>query len=398
MIPRLIEPHVYSRLTTLKKVVVLLGARQVGKTTLLMSLQSRLLQEGKSTRYLNCDLEEERQAANTTSKVRLDLLVAGMDAILIDEVQRLDDPGLTLKILVDQYPDLMILATGSSSFDLRSRVSEALTGRYVDFFLYPLSLVEILHYAGVIDDLALRKPTSDGLLNDLLLFGSYPEIYLEPNPLTKRLLLSNLVESYLFKDVLAFYRIRYAQTIVDLARALAYQIGNQVNENELANRLKIDRKTVLNYIDILEKAFVIRRVSPFSHHPRREIGKQSKIYFLDLGIRNALIGDFNDLSIRSDRGALWENYLIIERIKSYLNSGRKIQSRFWRTYGGAEVDYIEETGAGQVEAYEIKFGSAPLSRSAESFQKTYGAGVQLVNQENYLDFILNEWNHQQPEI
>ena len=190
MIPRLIEPHVYSRLTTLKKVVVLLGARQVGKTTLLMSLQSRLLQEGKSTRYLNCDLEEERQAANTTSKVRLDLLVAGMDAILIDEVQRLDDPGLTLKILVDQYPDLMILATGSSSFDLRSRVSEALTGRYVDFFLYPLSLVEILHYAGVIDDLALRKPTSDGLLNDLLLFGSYPEIYLEPNPLTKRLLLS----------------------------------------------------------------------------------------------------------------------------------------------------------------------------------------------------------------
>jgi len=390
MIPRLVEPHIYSRLTSLKKVIVLFGARQVGKTTLLMSLRSRLVQEGKSVRYLNCDLEEERQAANTTSRVRLDLLVAGMDAILIDEVQRLDDPGLTLKILVDLYPDLMILATGSSSFDLRSRVSEALTGRYVDFFLYPLSLEEVLRYAGVIDDPALRKPTADALLNDLLRFGSYPEIYLEPNPITKQLFLSNLEESYLFKDILGFYRIRYSQTIVDLARALAYQVGNQVNEHELANRLKIDRKTVLNYIDILEKSFVIRRVSPFSRHPRREIGKQSKIYFLDLGIRNALIGDFNDLSVRSDRGAIWENFLIIERIKSYLNSGRKIESRFWRTYGGAEVDYIEETGAGQIDAYEIKFSSASLSRGAGSFQKAYNVTVQLVNQENYLDFILNE--------
>jgi predicted AAA+ superfamily ATPase len=217
MIPRLIEPHIYSRLTSLKKVVIVLGARQVGKTTLLMSLQSQLLQEGKSVRYLNCDLEEERQAVNTTSKVRLDLLVAGMDAILIDEVQRLDDPGLTLKILVDLYPDLMILVTGSSSFLLRSRISETLTGRYVDFFLYPLSLVEVLRFAEVIDDIALRKPTADALLNDLLRFGFYPEIYLEPNPITKQILLSKLEESYLFKDILSFYRIRYSQTIVDLA-------------------------------------------------------------------------------------------------------------------------------------------------------------------------------------
>lgn len=389
MIPRYLEENIYSRLTTLNKVIVLLGARQVGKTTLLLEIQSRLAQEGKTIRYLNCDLEEEREAANTTSRARLDLLVAGMDAILIDEVQRLDDPGLTLKILVDLYPELMILVTGSSGFDLRTRVGEALTGRYVDFLLYPLSLVEVLQYAGVVDDLALRKPSADALLKDLLLYGSYPEIYLEANPRTKQLLLSKLVESYLFKDILAFHRIRYSQTIVDLARALAYQISSEVNENELANRLKIDRKTVINYIDILEKSFVVRRLHPFSRYPRREIGKQSKIFFLDLGIRNALIGDFNDLSVRSDRGALWENYLIVERTKLYLNKGNMVQSRFWRNYKGAEVDYIEETGAGKIEAYEFKHGSGSLSRSAAAFQTAYGVEVQLVNQENYLAFLLN---------
>ena len=212
--------------------------------------------------------------------------------------------------------------------------------------------------------------------------------YLEANPAIKQILLSKLVESYLFKDILAFQRLRYSQTIVDLARALAYQIGNEVNENELASRLKIDRKTVLHYIDILEKSFVIKRLPAFSQYPRREIGKQSKLYFLDLGIRNALIGDFNDPAIRPDRGALWENFLIIERTKGYLNQGRFIQTRFWRTYGGAEVDYIEETGAGLIQAFEIKVGGSSLDRGAEAFTRAYGLDVQLVNQENYLDFIL----------
>lgn len=389
MIPRLIENCVYDRMTTLHKAIILLGARQVGKTTLLHALENRLTREGKSVRYLNCDVEEERQAINTTSRTLLDRLVAGKDAILIDEIQRLENPGLILKILVDLYPGLMILVTGSSSFELRNRMSEALTGRYLDFLLYPLSLGEILQQTGVMNDLALRKPAADALLTDVLRYGLYPEIYLEANPTTKQLLLSKLVESYLFKDILTFQRVRYSQTIVDLARALAYQIGNEVNENELASRLKIDRKTVLNYIDVLEKSFVVMRLSPFSRNPRREIGKQSKIYFLDLGIRNALIGDFNDLSLRPDRGAVWENFLIIERIKTYLNQGRTVQSRFWRTYGGAEVDYIEETGVGQIKAYEIKFGGIALTRGADSFKNAYATDVQLVNQENYLEFSLD---------
>lgn len=389
MIPRLIENEIYTRLTSLHKAIILLGARQVGKTTLLGSLQTRLTQEGKVVRYLNCDLEEERRAINTTSRTLLDRLIAGKDAIFIDEVQRLDNPGLTLKILVDLYP-LLILATGSSSFDLRNRMSEALTGRYVDILLYPLALGEVLQAAGVVNDPALRLPAANALLTDILRYGLYPEIYLEANPATKQMLLSKLVESYLFKDILAFQRVRYSQTIVDLARALAYQIGSEVNENELANRLKIDRKTVVNYIDILEKSFVVMRLPPFSRNPRREIGKQSKIYFLDLGIRNALIGDFNDLSLRPDRGAVWENFLIIERRKAYLNRGRTVQSRFWRTYGGAEVDYIEEIGAGQIRAYEFKFGSSAQTRGGKSFKRTYALDVQLINQENYLDFLLSD--------
>jgi len=388
MIPRLIEHEIYSRLTSLHKVIILLGARQVGKTTLLSAIQTRLTQEGKSVRYLNCDLEEERQAINTTSRTLLDRLVAGKDAIFVDEVQRLENPGLTLKILVDLFPGLMILVTGSSSFDIRNRMSETLTGRYVDFLLYPLSLAEILHSVGVVHDAALRAPAAQALLPDLLCYGQYPEIYLEANPATKKLMLSKLVESYLFKDILTYQRVRASQTVIDLARALAYQIGNEVNENELANRLKIDRKTVLNYIDILEKSFVITRLYPFSRNPRREIGKQCKIYFLDLGIRNALIGDFNDLALRPDRGVVWENFLIIERMKLNQNQNRSVQGRFWRAYGGAEVDYLEELGANQIRAFEIKFGISALSRGTDSFKHAYSVDVQLINQENYLDFVL----------
>ncbi len=387
MIPRFIEETVYEMMNRLHKAIIVLGARQVGKTTLLQALQKRLEDRGDSVRYLNCDLEEERQAADTTSRVLLDRLTAGMNAIFIDEIQRLENPGLTLKILVDRYPQLKILVTGSSRFELRNQMIETLTGRYIDFLLYPISMLEVLDFAGVGQDPALRKPGADVLLADILRHGLYPEVYLEANPVIKQKLLVKLVESYLFKDILAFQRVRYSQGIVDLARALAYQIGNEVNENELANRLKMDRKTILNYIDILEKSFVITRLPPFSRNPRREIGKQSKIYFLDLGIRNALIGDFNDLSLRPDRGALWENFLIIERYKYYLNQGLPAQGRFWRAYSGAEVDYIEEGRAGQMRAYEFKFGSSELGRGANSFTRSYKTEVRLINQENYLDFL-----------
>lgn len=387
MIPRLLEQTVLERLATLRKVFLILGARQVGKTTLLRSIESRMVQENRHVRYLNCDLAEERSAVNTTARTRLDRLVTGLDVLLVDEAQRLDDPGLTLKILYDLYPQLTVMATGSSSFDLRNRVTDALTGRYLDFTMFPLSVGELLADAGVLSDQALRQPAADALLPELLLYGQYPEIYLAADPKSRQLLLSKLVESYLFKDILTFQRIRYSQVIVDLARALAYQIGNEVNETELAGRLKVDRKTVVSYLDILEKSFVILRLHPFSNNPRREIGKQTKIYFLDLGIRNALINDFNDLAIRADRGRMWENFLVVERLKWFANRGETVRSRFWRAYGGAEVDYLEESAHGP-QAYKFKYGSGPLRAGGEAFRRAYATRVELINQENYLDFVL----------
>jgi predicted AAA+ superfamily ATPase len=384
MIPRFLEETIIERCTSLHKVILILGARQVGKTTLLHAIESRLARAGRRVRYLNCDVEEERRAIDTTARTLLDRLVAGVDVVLVDEAQRLDNPGLTLKILYDLYPQLVVIATGSSSFDLRNRVTDALTGRYLDFTLFPFSLGEMLTASGVLSDLALRQPSADALLPGLLLYGLYPEIYLAGDPKTRQLLLAKLVESYLFKDILAFQRIRYSQVIVDLARALAYQVGNEVNETELASRLKIDRKTVVSYLAILEKAF---RLHPFSNNPRREIGKQAKIYFLDLGIRNALINDFNDLAIRADRGRLWENFLVVERLKHFANRGETVRSRFWRAYGGAEVDYLEETADG-VHAYEFKVGAGSVRAGGDAFRRAYGVGVQLVNQENYLDFVL----------
>lgn len=389
MIQRSIETVIYQSLKTYHKAIILLGARQVGKTTLLQKLQERLTAEGKKVRYLNCDLEEERQAINTTSRTLLDRLVNNVDSIFIDEIQRLDNPGLTLKILVDLYPKLMILVTGSSSYDLRNQLNDALTGRYIDYLLYPLSLLEVIENSPGGKDPALMHPIADVLLPDVLRFGLYPEIFLEPNPVTKQLLLSKIVESYLFKDILAYQRIRYSQTIVDLARALAYQIGSEVNENELARRLKIDRKTILSYIEILEKAFVVKRLYPFSRNPRREIGKQSKLYFIDLGIRNALITDFNELEVRTDLGAIWENFLIVERWKLFANQGKAIQSRFWRSYSGAEIDYIEESGLEKLKAYEFKL-STLKTRRGSSFTNEYGVEVKVINKENYLDFIFQQ--------
>lgn len=387
MIPRILQQTIMGRLSTLRKVILILGARQVGKTTLLQAVQAELVGQGRRVRYLNCDIEEDRRAVNTTSRVLLDKLVMGVDAVLIDEAQRLDNPGLTLKVIYDLYPHLIVIATGSSSFDLRNQVTDALTGRYLDFNLLPFSLCEVLEANGVLSDPALSGPTADVLLPDVLLYGLYPEVYLSGDPKTRQLLLSKLVESYLFKDILTFQRIRYSQVIVDLARALAYQIGREVNESELANRLKIDRKTVVSYLDILEKSFVITRLHPFSQNPRREIGKLAKIYFLDLGIRNALIADFNPPAIRGDLGQLWENFLIVERIKHYANQGVSVRRHFWRTYGGAEVDYLE-TGAEQLRAYEFKYGGGSARASGAAFRRAYDAPVQVINQDNYLDFIL----------
>ena len=387
MIPRFIQKQVVDNLLSRHKIVLIFGARQVGKTTLLLIVQQELENSGRRVRYINCDIQEERQAINTTARALLDRLVQDKDVLLIDEAQNLDNPGLILKILYDLYPEVQFAATGSSSFDLRNRVSDPLTGRFIDFALYPLSFGEILAVAPIGADLAFRKPYADNLLENLLLYGLYPEIYTEADQSFRKEHLTRLVDSYLFKDIIAFDRIRRSQTVVDLTRALAYQIGNLVSETELASRLKIDRKTVMNYMEILEKSFVIVRLTPFSNNPRQEIGKQMKVYFTDLGIRNALIGDFNPLMVRSDVGALWENFVIIERLKFLAYQRQTTQPHFWRSYQGAEVDYLEVDGKA-IKPFEIKYGvSTSLSRGAKTFQDAYSVPVKVVNRENYLDFL-----------
>lgn len=386
MIPRSIERTILKSLE-LKKIILILGARQVGKTTIIKRIQQQLAQSGKQTLYLNCDTDEERNAVNTTSRVLLEKLMDNTQVLLIDEAQRLENPGLTLKILYDNFPQHTIIVTGSSSFELKNKMSEALTGRYIDFTLFPLSFSEILSYQTNSQNKVLQREYAQSLLPQILLYGLYPEIYLQNRPENKELLVGEIIESYLFRDILSFQRIRNSQAVKDLAKALAYQIGSEVNENELAMRLKIDRKTVVSYLDILEKAFVIVRIRAFSKNPRREIGRNFKIYFADLGIRNALIGDFNPVSIRKDLGFLWENFLFLERMKMFANTQKTASLYFWRSYGGAEIDYIENLSNQKLAAYEFKYSAGRISRGAASFTKQYDTEVQLITTENFFDFI-----------
>ena len=218
----------------------------------------------------------------------------------------------------------------------------------------------------------------------LMLFGGFPGIFLEKDILSKKNLLDKIIESYLFKDILAFNRVRNSRAIVELTSALAYQVGSEINENELSNRLKIDRKTVISYLDILEKSFVVRRLYPYSKNPRREIGRRYKVYFYDLGLRNALIGDFNPLNIRQDVGALWENFLFIERYKKINNHNISTRQYFWRSYTGAEVDYIEDP---LLSAWEFKYSGTKISRGSRAFETAYKIKPKLINKENLHEFL-----------
>jgi len=388
MIPRLSEEIVLERLSQHQKIILLLGARQVGKTTLLERLKSKLEKQQKTVLYLNCDLEEDRKAINTTALTSIKNLVGNTNYVLIDEAQRLDNPGLTLKIIHDNLKEVRLLVTGSSSFELKGKLTDALTGRYLDLNLYPLSFLEILKTLDLSPNQTLLKSQANALLDNLLLYGFYPDVYLAQKNEDKVLYLEKIAKSYLFKDILAYQKVRNPQAIKELTTAIAYQIGSEINENELANRLKIDRKTVVSYLEILEQAFVIVRLFPYSKNPRREIGKKYKIYFADLGIRNALIGDFNPVNVRKDLGALWENFLIIERIKLFANQGHQPHFHFWRSYGGAEVDYLEWlVDPKKIQAFEFKSGQTKLSKGAKLFAQEYNFPVKLVNQTNYLEFI-----------
>lgn len=357
------------------QVVLLYGARQTGKTTLIKAILEEL-----SLKHLAVNADELRYMDVLSSRdvSKMSLLVEGLDLLYIDEAQRIPDAGINVKLLHDHFPKLKIILTGSSSLELANRTREPLTGRTNSFTLFPVAIEELLsHY---------NKLDLDAKLEEFLIYGNYPDILTTANAERKQKKLYELTSSYLYKDVLELTNIRNSRKISDLLKLLAYQIGSLVSMNELASSLQMSKETVSSYIDLMEKSFVLFRLGGFSRNLHKELTKMDKLYFCDLGIRNALINNFNPLSSRNDQGQLWENFLIIERQKRNSYRQAVLNPYYWRTYSGPEIDLIEEKG-GELSAYEVKFGTK-ISKEPLSWRKAYPtASFSVINRENYLSFI-----------
>lgn len=358
-----------------KKAIILIGARQVGKSTLFDNIVKQIQQPSL---ILNCDEPETRQILTDINSKQLALLIGKNKVVVIDEAQHVDNIGMTLKLITDNFPDIQLLATGSSSFELRNRLNEPLTGRKYEYTLYPMSTEELMHDKGLL----YVKQT----LDSRLLYGSYPDVL--NNPDNAKEILMNLASSYLYKDILEHEGIRRPELINKLLIALALQVGSEVSYNELAKTIGTDNKTIERYIDMLEKCFVIFRLSAFSRNLRTELRKSKKIYFYDNGIRNAIIQNFAPLAMRQDVGALWENFFISERIKHNHYNGSYAQSYFWRTTRQQEVDYIEIEN-GEISAFEMKWN--PNKKGTllpKTFEETYSPKQSIVvTPENFYEWV-----------
>lgn len=355
------------------KAVIIYGARQVGKTTLAKAILSNYKNDSF---YLNCDEPDVREALTNKTSTELKSFIGNRRLVVIDEAQRVQNIGLTLKLLVDNFPETQIIATGSSSFELSGRIAEPLTGRKTEFFLYPLSVSEL---SQVYSDLDANR-----LLEDRLVFGMYPGVvFAGPD---RESIVRELATSYSYKDVLIYQDIRNPELLEKLLQALALQIGGEVSYLELATLLGVNKVTIESYIRILEQAYIIFRVGPFSRNIRNELKRKRKIYFYDLGLRNALINNFNYISLRQDLGALWENFLVVERLKYNNNSGVAVNKYFWRTLTGKEIDYIEDLD-GTLSGYEFKWKKSNFSVPKEFIKAYPGSSVKLINRDNYLEFL-----------
>jgi hypothetical protein len=358
------------------KVVILYGPRQVGKTTLLSQLTNRLK---NGFMEIDADQIRYRQVLSSESLQELKEFIGSHKILIIDEAQRVKNIGLNLKIIVDNIPDLEVLVTGSASLELANKITEPLTGRKEVFQLYPVSYKEIEKWQG-------RFEAKENL-EKLLIYGSFPKVLTIKNKKKREDYLSTLVSSYLYRDILDFGGIKKSDKIVDLLRLLAFQIGQEVAISELASNLALDRKTIEKYLDLLQKSFVIYKVSGFSRNLRKEIAKTSRYYFYDNGARNALIENFNKLNLRDDKGQLWENFLFIERLKYNQNSGRRANYYFWRTYDQKEIDLIEER-EGKIFGYEFKWQGKVKSSAKKEFTSAYkNSEVTTVTRNNYTNFI-----------
>ncbi|MGN1246399.1 MAG: ATP-binding protein [Muribaculaceae bacterium] len=360
------------------KAIIIVGARQVGKTSLMRNLMS---QHKEPILSLNCDDPEVRAMLSGVNLSNLKLLIGKHKIVIIDEAQRVDGIGLTLKLITDNIPGVQLLVTGSSSLELRNRLDEPLTGRKFEYTMFPVSTAELLDSYGLLG----VKQT----LENRLIYGSYPDIITHSDDAAE--LLTNLSGSYLYRDLLSLDDIRRPVLLEKLLVALALQVGSEVSFNELAQTTGTDSKTVEKYVNLLSKCFVIFQLSAYNRNIRTELKRGKKIYFYDNGIRNAILQNFSPLNLRQDVGALWENFFISERIKANNYSHRHAKSYFWRTTQQQEIDYIEDCD-GKIDAFELKWNkrAAAKARMPEIFSKSYDvASFSAVTPDNYLQFLID---------
>ncbi len=356
------------------KAIILLGPRQAGKTTLVNLLKAALSQ---NVLWLNGDEATVRETLSNTGLAQLKSIIGTNKVIVIDEAQRIENIGITIKLIVDNLNEVQVIATGSSSFELANRINEPLTGRKYEHLLLPLSHNELLTHFGYLEE--------KGMLHHRLIYGSYPEVITHPGE--EEQILKSLSGSYLFKDIFTLENIKKPDRLEQLVKALAFQVGNQVSYHEIGQLTGLDNQTVEKYILLLERALVIFRLNSFSRNLRNELKRSRKIYFYDNGIRNALINNFNSLEFRNDTGQIWENYLISERMKRNLIQNHYCNTYFWRNHSQQEIDYLEEYG-GKLYAYEFKWNSKKKVNIPGSFAEAYPEHEwKVINPENYIDFL-----------
>ena len=374
MIKRSIENLIKGQLHGGRAIIVM-GARQVGKTTLLKQVFST---DSNDVLWMSGDEPDVRGMFENMTSTRLRSIIGNHRVVIIDEAQRIEDIGIKLKLIIDQIPSVQLLATGSSSFELANKINEPLTGRKWEYKLFPLSFNELVNETNLLEE--------KRMVPHRMVYGSYPDVVTHPGK--EVAILRELTESYLYKDILEFDRIHKPEKLTKLLQALAYQVGAEVSYNELSLLCGLDAKTVASYISILEQAYIIFRLGTFSRNLRNELKNSRKIYFYDNGIRNALIGNFSQVENRTDVGALFENYAIAERMKRKEYLMDYVKSWFWRNTNKQEIDYIEEKD-GKIRAYELKWSPKRKASAPLSFRNAYpDADFTVINRDNIEDLLL----------
>lgn len=374
MIKRSIENLIKGQLHGGRAIIVM-GARQVGKTTLLKQVFST---DSNDVLWMSGDEPDVRGMFENMTSTRLRSIIGNHRVVIIDEAQRIEDIGIKLKLIIDQIPSVQLMATGSSSFELANKINEPLTGRKWEYKLFPLSFNELVNETNLLEE--------KRMVPHRMVYGSYPDVVTHPGK--EVAILRELTESYLYKDILEFDRIHKPEKLTKLLQALAYQVGAEASYNELSQLCGLDAKTVASYISILEQAFIIFRLGTFSRNLRNELKNSRKIYFYDNGIRNALIGNFSQVENRTDTGALFENYAIAERMKRKEYLMDYARSWFWRNTNKQEIDYIEEKD-GRIHAYELKWSPKRKASAPLSFRNAYpDADFTVINRDNIEDLLL----------